>query len=454
MPDGVLLQELPFDIELKKFIVDYYATGMPKLFASEIVIHDHDTGAGRCRRRSRSTSRRSTAASRSTSRSFDDGGSQRQAAGRADRRRQALRGRGRASAAAPSSPSGPARDKMTLEFTGLRVINVENFGGAPGSEHRPTCARSTSSARSRQRLGSRRTRPSEREGAAQRRPVSVSYKLRDASGPGARVQQLHAAGRAGDGSASSSLGVRDNPAEPFRYLRIPADEQRRHGRLVRLRAALADPAAARARRSRRYVALATPSRQAASWPSSCTPRPARALALFAGAEPRQGRRGQPPAGCRRIVRLHRGQRARGRARAHLARCCCASSTAAVRAAQPDARAGRPGAARARREDAGLHDAGGAVALRQLLLSGAGAARAGRLQAGAGQRVPGRARAGQDAGLSGRATCSSSASLPCSTSGNAGSGSGSQATRARRHARHHRACRQPARRWTATPNSNA
>ena len=44
LEDGVVLQELPFDVELKKFIVEYYATGMPKLFASEIVIHDHATG--------------------------------------------------------------------------------------------------------------------------------------------------------------------------------------------------------------------------------------------------------------------------------------------------------------------------------------------------------------------------------------------------------------------------
>ena len=45
LEDGVVLQELPFDVELKKFIVEYYATGMPKLFASEIVIHDHQSGA-------------------------------------------------------------------------------------------------------------------------------------------------------------------------------------------------------------------------------------------------------------------------------------------------------------------------------------------------------------------------------------------------------------------------
>ena len=42
--DGVLLQELPFAVELKKFIVEHYSTGMPKLFASEVVIHDKATG--------------------------------------------------------------------------------------------------------------------------------------------------------------------------------------------------------------------------------------------------------------------------------------------------------------------------------------------------------------------------------------------------------------------------
>ena len=43
-PTGVLLQELPFSVELKKFVVEYYSTGMPKLFASDIVIHDKATG--------------------------------------------------------------------------------------------------------------------------------------------------------------------------------------------------------------------------------------------------------------------------------------------------------------------------------------------------------------------------------------------------------------------------
>ncbi len=44
-PDGSLIQDLPFSIQLDKFIVDYYSTGMPKLFASDIVVIDHKTGA-------------------------------------------------------------------------------------------------------------------------------------------------------------------------------------------------------------------------------------------------------------------------------------------------------------------------------------------------------------------------------------------------------------------------
>ena len=37
-------------------------------------------------------------------------------------------------------------------------------------------------------------------------------------------------------------GLRDTPAEPFRYLRVPADDQDSLDGLLRLRAALADPA--------------------------------------------------------------------------------------------------------------------------------------------------------------------------------------------------------------------
>ena len=39
-----LLQELPFAIRLNQFIVDYYSTGMPKRFASNVTVQDKTTG--------------------------------------------------------------------------------------------------------------------------------------------------------------------------------------------------------------------------------------------------------------------------------------------------------------------------------------------------------------------------------------------------------------------------
>ena len=43
LDEGMLVQPLPFEVELRKFTVDYYSTGMPKRFASDIVIHDPRT---------------------------------------------------------------------------------------------------------------------------------------------------------------------------------------------------------------------------------------------------------------------------------------------------------------------------------------------------------------------------------------------------------------------------
>jgi cytochrome c biogenesis protein len=125
--DGVLLQELPFAVELKKFIVEYYSTGMPKLFASEIVIHDKETGEKipAAVEVNHPASHRGIAIYQS---SFDDGGSKRQAAA------LPLAAGGKPSRSKAPSAAAPllitnGSDKLTLEYTGLRVINVENLAG-------------------------------------------------------------------------------------------------------------------------------------------------------------------------------------------------------------------------------------------------------------------------------------------------------------------------------------
>lgn len=41
---GILVQDLPFEVKLKKFHIDFYDTGMPKDFASDLEVTDKETG--------------------------------------------------------------------------------------------------------------------------------------------------------------------------------------------------------------------------------------------------------------------------------------------------------------------------------------------------------------------------------------------------------------------------
>ncbi len=169
---------------------------------------------------------------------------------------------------------------MTLEFTGLRVINVENLGGNATGAAAPTCARSTCASRSERRLGAAQQDRDE-QGAAQRRPQHHLQAARRRR-PGARVPQLHAAGRPGRRRA----GV---PRRRARHAGRAASatcafRPTRQGSIdgcLRLRAALADRGAARAGGAAlRRAMRADPA--SPSWRSSSPPRRARALALFAG----------------------------------------------------------------------------------------------------------------------------------------------------------------------------
>jgi cytochrome c biogenesis protein len=280
--DGLLLQPLPFDVELKKFIVDYYATGMPKLFASEIVIHDHDTGAAipATVKVNEPVFHRGIAIYQS---SFDDGGS-------------ALKLR-----AIPLTPGGHAFDvegavggstelsngtsKLSLEFTGLRVINVENLGSGDGKE-----GSSGTDVRKVDLVGSLSDHLGAGNKVRSKRELhnvgpSVSYKLRDAAGQ-AREFNNYMLPIELDGQRVFLAGVRDKPEEPMRYLRIPADDRDSIAGWVRLREGLLDPAM-REKAANRYVALATPADKP-EMAQQLQVTALRALGLFAGAETVQG----------------------------------------------------------------------------------------------------------------------------------------------------------------------
>ena len=293
--DGLLLQPLPFDVELKKFVVDYYATGMPKLFASEIVIHDHETGQAipATVKVNEPVFHRGVAIYQS---SFDDGGSSlklRAIPIAASGRQFDLEG-----VVGGSTELSNGNNKLTLEFTGLRVINVENLGGEGGGAG-GTDVRKVDLVDSLDgHLGSGAKVRNKRE--LRNVGPSVSYKLRDAAGQ-AREYNNYMLPIELDGQRVFLAGTRDKPEETMRYLRIPADDQDSIDGWVRLREALFDPAM-REKAAARYVALATPADKP-QMAQQLQVTAVRALALFAGAEaPRSDAKGEtkPPGGLQAI----------------------------------------------------------------------------------------------------------------------------------------------------------
>jgi cytochrome c biogenesis protein len=288
--DGIVLQELPFSIELKKFIVDYYSTGMPKLFASEIVIHDRETGERIPARVEVNHPARHRGIEIYQS-SFDDGGSSvRLKAVPISANGQPFEVEGVIGGSTQlTAGQGAIAEKMTLEFTGLRVINVENFGanGKPGADVRKVDLRESLDAR----LGAANKTATRKE--LRNVGPSITYKLRDSAGQAREFHNYMLPVDMGDGVPVFLMGLRDTPAESFRYLRIPADDEGSLDGFLRLRAALMDPAA-RELAVRRYAAKATD----ASRPElagQLAASASRALALFAGGiAPHQD--GKPSAG--------------------------------------------------------------------------------------------------------------------------------------------------------------
>ena len=274
--DGVLLQDLPFAVELKKFIVEHYSTGMPKLFASEIVIHDKASGE-KIPARVEVNHPASYKGIEIYQSSFDDGGS---------------RLKLRAVPLVPGSKpfevegnvggstqlsNGTGGQVLTLEYTALRTINVENFAGGnagSGADVRSVDLRSSVESR----LGAANKTVTKKE--LRNVGPSITYKLRDAAGQARAFHNYMLPVDTGDGIPVFLLGVRDAPAQPFRYLRVPADDQGSMDGFLQLRQALMDPAA-REQAVRRYTTQAIdPSRPELA--AQLSQSALRAMALFAG----------------------------------------------------------------------------------------------------------------------------------------------------------------------------
>lgn len=225
--NGYFVQDLPFLVTLKKFHVDYYSTGMPKLFASDLVVTDKQTG-------------KETVATVKVNHpliidgvaiyqaSFGDGGSPL----RFKAWNLATPAAPAQTLAAKSLGSQPVEingQRYQLEAGELRTFNIENVGDNNAA------------------MGVNKTFQEVMQSAGQVKHdkqlrnlgPSITYKLRDAQGQ-AREYHLYMSPISQDGRPYMMAGMRSEVAQPFAYLRLPLDDNNSLDDFMRLRAALMD----------------------------------------------------------------------------------------------------------------------------------------------------------------------------------------------------------------------
>jgi cytochrome c biogenesis protein len=279
--DGVLIQDLPITLYLEQFIIDYYSTGMPKRFASHVMVRDNRTGAEEKAviEVNKPLIFNNIAIYQS---SFEDGGS------RLNATVYPMQGRDTATFALAGEVNGTTPltglgQDFDIEWSGFRAFNVENMVNA-GTDVRAvnlnTPAPSALGASLDKHLGSGAKNISGQD--LRNVGPSVQYKLRDKAGQ-AREFLNYMRPVEMDGAWVYLAGMRESPNEAFRYLRIPADDNDEITTWMQLRAALADPAM-RAKAAQLYAQRALPAGASPALQQQLAQSAQRGLDLFAGDE--------------------------------------------------------------------------------------------------------------------------------------------------------------------------
>ena len=206
--DGYLIQELPFAVELKDFRIEHYASGQPKSFESDLIIHDDqlDEPLEKTIAVNHPLIYRGYAIYQA---SFGDGGTQLK-----------LQARPLFDAAPkPLAFTGEVHGQRKLEteqggFT-LEFNDFKNFNVFPATE------------------------PEHKDKKFVNFGASMTYKLRDASGV-AREYTNFMSPVLQEGRYFFLSGMRTSNAEDFRYLHIPADENMSQQRFLNFHAYIND----------------------------------------------------------------------------------------------------------------------------------------------------------------------------------------------------------------------
>ncbi|MBC7502685.1 MAG: cytochrome c biogenesis protein ResB [Herminiimonas sp.] len=290
---GVLIQELPFSIKLKRFVIDYYSTGMPKLFASEVVVTDNDTGKAfpATIKVNEPLIYKGLAVYQS---SFEDGGSKLKLTGYPMLGTQNYAFPMAGEVGNSTALGKAAGNQYTVEWSGFRAFNVENIAGSSAGDTKqdPRAVNIDRTFNQKfsegldKRLGSAAKNANSKD--LKNVGPSVQYKLRDKNGQ-AREYHNYMQPILADGAYVFLAGMRDTPSEPFRYLRIPADDNDSVEEWMRLRAAIQNPAL-RELAARRYALKAMPSSRddAAKLAGQLQESASKGMAIFAGNDKEAG----------------------------------------------------------------------------------------------------------------------------------------------------------------------
>lgn len=221
--DGLVVQELPFAVELKKFHVDYYDTGMPKNFASDITVIDRKTG------------KRQDATIKVNhplivdgvaiyQASFGDGGSE-LTFNAWDTRNPLLNSAPMSATSMNTFPLNMNGQEYKLEFGEFRMLNVEDNGVRPentGFEQKLHEVRDVNKAKNMQNVG-----------------PTINYKVRDKAGQ-AYEYMAYMLPLLRDGQQFYALGERASPADPYKWVMMPVDRKGELKTFMLLRQGFAD----------------------------------------------------------------------------------------------------------------------------------------------------------------------------------------------------------------------
>ncbi|UOO87922.1 cytochrome c biogenesis protein ResB [Vitreoscilla massiliensis] len=224
--DGLVVQELPFSVELNKFHVEYYDTGMPKNFASDITVIDHKTG------------KKQDATIKVNhplivdgvaiyQASFGDGGSE-LSFNAWDMRKAMLSSAPMQATSMNTYPLNMNGQEYKLEFGEFRMLNVEDQSlpqaEKTGLAQKMHDVRDVNKANELKNVG-----------------PTITYKVRDKAGQA--VEYLaYMLPLTRDGQQFFAVGERVSPADPYKWVMMPVDRNGELKTFMLLRQGFADPA--------------------------------------------------------------------------------------------------------------------------------------------------------------------------------------------------------------------